>query len=106
MNFEDKINTLENDTLFLGLVFFIYVIAGDVIFEKPRAVFGYLKNNPVIRNLVIFSSAFLITQNMKYALVLLIGYTVLFDGLLDCDSVISILPEKCKKHIKETKAKK
>ena len=99
MAVEETLVRLESDTLFLGILFFIYVIAGDIIFDKPKQVVKYFKNSSVVRHLVIFSSAFLITQNFKQSVLIWIGYTFLFDGLLDCNSKFSILPAECKKSI-------
>lgn len=103
MSFEEILSKLETDTLFLGILFFIYVIAGDTILEKPKRLARYLKNNGGLRQLVIFSAAFLITQSFKHSLMIVLGYTLLFDGLLDCESSISILPADCIKFVKNDK---
>ena len=101
MTIEETLMELEKNSLFLGVLFFVYIIAGDIIFEKPKALTKYLKNNVAVRHLVVFSSAFLVTQNLKQSLILWVGYTIVFDGLLDCNSKFSVLPEDCKKFIKK-----
>jgi hypothetical protein len=103
MSLEETLSKLESNTLFLGILFFIYIIAGDTILEKPKRLARYLKNTGGLRQLVIFSAAFLISQNFKHSLMIVLGYALLFDGLLDCDSSISILPADCIKFVKNDK---
>jgi hypothetical protein len=103
MSLEETLSKLESNSLFLGILFFIYIIAGDTILEKPKRLVRYLKNTGGLRQLVIFSAAFLISQSFKHSLMIVLGYALLFDGLLDCDSSISILPADYIKFVKNDK---
>jgi len=93
----ENISSLNNSKAFAGLIIIILNITSrhaGMKFSKNQEAF--LKMN-IMRQLLIFSIAWMGTRDIFLALIIAVVFTVVTDYLLNEDSMFCVLPEKYKK---------
>jgi len=93
----ENISSLNNSKAFAGLIIIILNITSrhaGMKFSKNQEAF--LKMN-IMRQLLIFSTAWMGTRDIFLALLIAVIFTVVTDYLLNEDSMFCVLPEKYKK---------
>lgn len=101
-DFQTIFKNIEDNNLSHGIFFLSYLLGSKFVFRNfPKSIkslFEYF----IIRSFVIFSAAFVATKNTKNALILAIGYIVIFEFIFNPKSAICLVgckPEKKKDHI-------
>lgn len=86
-----RLDELNENKFFQGALFLLYVIAGKEVFDAPAKNLKHIIQVPLIKYLIVFSAAFVVTHNIREAAILMLGYIVVFCYLLNPDSGISVI---------------
>jgi hypothetical protein len=78
-----KLTDVEENKIFIGLMFFVYILAGESVFKKSRDRIKDIQDYPVLRYSVIFGAAFIASKDIIVSAILTLVYIVMFDVLLD-----------------------
>ena len=86
-----SIDEMNENKFFQGALFLLYVIGSKEVFDGASKNMERLLKIPLIKYLVVFSAAFVVTKNIKEAGILTLGYIVVVDYLLNPSSGISLI---------------
>lgn len=90
------ISEIEESRITLAIAFLLYIVAGNVAFKKARDAMELLEDSVIFKYIIVFSTGFVVSQNIKISIVMIALYALLFDGLLNPDSKIAIVTKKKK----------
>jgi hypothetical protein len=98
LKFDETINFLNTNTLFIGLMMFVMNIASRFVnIRLSRSMEGYMKFS-FSKDILVFAIAFIGTRDLYWALVITLLFMLCTDFLLNEESAFCCLPESFTSH--------
>lgn len=94
MNF--NLMHIEESRITLSIAFLLYIIASNSAFKNARDSLELLNDSILFRYIVVFSTLFVASQDIKVSGIITLAYAFIFDGLLNPDSKIAVVSKKKK----------